>query len=173
MKNRIIRRATFETNSSSCHSLSMTDDIKFNLDIPSELFPNKEGVTIIPVLIGGYDSSGESDSITKVLYLCTTLILKTSWVKYKDLFLKNLETNLDWSLLVELIKRETGAKEVRLIPEALEEELIRSGRTVDSVDTYGVDHDSFDLLDDISGDPIAMYKYLFNPESIIAFDYNG
>lgn len=90
MKKTLIRNGVFETNSSSCHSISIADETKeFILDT---LYPNEEGVIILRGGEYGWDWFKHNDAETKANYAAQTLG--------------------QHSVLIDVIKEQTGAVEV-------------------------------------------------------------
>lgn len=90
MKKTLIRNGVFETNSSSCHSVSIADETKeFVLDT---LYPNEEGVIILRGGEYGWDWFKHNDAETKANYAAQSLG--------------------QHSALVDVIKEQTGAIDV-------------------------------------------------------------
>lgn len=172
MKNKIIRRGAFETNSSSCNSLVIGETFPLSRDIPVEILPNRDGISILNLReIGSvWTENGESStSLEKLLYYITTKVLCKSWnVETRELKEDSLKDNPHYTLLKHVIMEATKATDFRLLTKDQEDEI-----DPETFDTMSVDHDSWDLLDDISNDPISLYNYLFNPLCRIDFDYNG
>lgn len=90
MKKTLIRSGVFETNSSSCHSVSIADETKeFVLDT---LYPNEEGVIILRGGEYGWEWFKHNDAETKANYAAQSLG--------------------PHSVLIDVIKEQTGAIEV-------------------------------------------------------------
>ncbi len=168
-----IRNNVFETNSSSCHSLTVAETPNFNWTI----VPDEKG--IITIRGDGFgQGSGEKyyDSITKSDYLATSVVVGNGW--YDDdenedevvpalpedphdceLFL--IERSVypeDAKRLVNIIKEHTKAKFVHLVPH-------RSMCYIDH-QSQGLGKEFFDNNDDA-----GIKNFLFNGESYSESDY--
>lgn len=94
MKNILIRNGVFETNSSSCHSVSVADDTKeFVLDT---LYPDQNGVITLTGGDFGWEWFKHNDAETKANYAAQA-------------FYGN---EIYQEMLVDIIKEQTGAEEV-------------------------------------------------------------
>jgi hypothetical protein len=96
---KLIRRKVFETNSSSCHSISIADDTKqFVLDT---IYPNQYGVIEVYGDDFGWEWFKHNDAVTKASYAAQQFM--------------NNDSSLD--TLCEVIKEQTGANEVKFFLE--------------------------------------------------------
>ena len=73
MKNRLVRKAVFETNSSSAHSLTINDGRR-SLHVYQTLKPNKKGVVVVDC--GGYNFCRQkprrtNDALEKLAFFAT------------------------------------------------------------------------------------------------------
>lgn len=115
MSKKLIRIGVFETNSSSCHSVSIADETKeFVLDT---IYPDQNG--IINLLGGefGWEWFKHNDALTKANYAAVS-------------FMNN---EIHMGMLFDVIKEQTGAEEV----------IFLGSDSYDSVNHSYIDHDSY------------------------------
>lgn len=93
---KLIRELVFETNSSSCHSISLSNKTgqSFLLDT---LYPDENGIITINGGQFGWEVAQYNDAYTKASYAATSTLY---W--------------LDSEVLIGVIKKQTAAKEVIL-----------------------------------------------------------
>ena len=134
-----IRTGVFETNSSSCHSLSINDtDILLDY-----LIPNEYGEVTIKPGEFGWEWEKFNDAATKASYCLTG----TQYVKDEELALSNLK---------EVIQEHTLCNQVNLI---IPNEDFES-------ENYGhIDHQSTDKMDDLLFNKTKLHNFIFNKKS--------
>jgi len=165
-----IRNNVFETNSSSCHSLCVSEKPNYNWTI----VPDDEGLVIIPGSGFGHGSGEEyHDSLTKANYLATAAVVGQSWyddndaeeddvpdgLEEKEQFYIERAAHPDMAQrLVDVIKRHTAAKYVHLVP-------ARYNAYIDH-QSQGTGEDFFH-----SNSDEGLRNFLFNGESYLFSDY--
>ena len=160
---KLIRQNVFETNSSSCHSISVTYDTKLN-DIPS---PNDDGEIHIWAGEFGWEYSNYSDFGSKSSYLAVYI---RDWTSEKlDEFRKIFEN---------LIKEVSGAENIVYDKNfwTFEERSYTSGDTIrtyrSSLGEGYIDHQSVEdndlhyMFEDVS----QMKLFLFSSKSQLTTD---
>lgn len=175
MKKKLIRTSTFETNSSSCHTLTMGDLLGFNPD--TSLVPDSDGVIKLDVSYW-VDNYGQcSTAREKAEYYLLDLMygVPNSVPNHKRGFKETLEKEKRWKLLESAIIHQTGAKEVIVFtPE--EEETIEMNVNLHSSNGYdiygGIDHESVGTTAEVD-DILSVNSFIFNDSSYIELDYNG
>lgn len=134
-----IRTGVFETNSSSCHSLSINDtDILLDY-----LIPNEYGEVTIEPGEFGWQWEKFNDAATKASYCLTG----TQYVKDEELALSNLK---------EVIQEHTLCNQVNLIIPNEDYESKNYGH---------IDHQSTDKMDDLLFDKTKLHNFIFNKKS--------
>lgn len=134
-----IRTGVWETNSSSCHSLSV-EDTDVLLDY---LIPNKEGIVAISPDEFGWEWLKYNDAYTKASYCLTGV----QYVEDKDTALSNLK---------EVIKEHTLCEKVYL------------QKLTYSYDENGyIDHQSIEdgQMDELLFDKAKLHNFIFNKNS--------
>lgn len=61
---KLIRKSVFETNSSSCHSISVNDS-----DVYDSVTPNSDNLIVIPIMEFGWEENTYDDSMDKMAYV--------------------------------------------------------------------------------------------------------
>lgn len=138
-----IRQHVFETNSSSCHSISISN----TGNLFQTLYPNDEGNIILYGDDFGWGIDTHNDVITKASYLVTHL--KTISNENEDMFIK-------------VIKEHTGAKNV--IMESNGDSFYPYGY---------IDHQSVGEASQVFESEMTLFQYLFNPNSILHIDHDN
>lgn len=139
----LIRHATFETNSSSCHSLSVARGAK----VYDSLFPNEIGELIVTPNDFGWDQDTFTDAESKLAYVLLYLRDWTTGSKQEN-FTKILE---------DVILGHTGADSVRLWP-----------KDEGYIDHQSVEDNDLDYLFDDDG--AQLKEFIFNPNSELTTD---
>lgn len=139
----LIRHATFETNSSSCHSLSVAGPVK----VYDSLFPNDEGELIIPTEDFGWNQDTFTDAESKLSYVMLYIRDWTNGSKKED-FTKILE---------DVVLGHTGADSVRL-----------ASTEYGYIDHQSVENDDLDHLFNDDGEQLK--EFIFNPDSVLETD---
>jgi len=149
-----VRKSTFETNSSSSHSIVVKDLSPGDYLEIGGLIPNDEGVVVLETDDYGWQVERIRSSYIKACYLAT-------YCKLSDMEL--------FDRLEEVIKDVTGAKEV--IIQNLEE--LEEYKVDEEVFSYhysccSIDHQSYNVPYNllIQGYD-AIKNFIFNPESIL------
>lgn len=125
---KIIRTGVFETNSSSTHSLSVaTENQEFVLDT---IYPDQHGVITVHDQQFGWEWMKYNDAMTKLAYL------------FQD------QGEMHGDLIIEAVKEQTGAEEVRFIEE----------------DGY-IDHDGRGTTSEVCGSKKDIKNFVFNKNS--------
>lgn len=137
---RLIRHSTFETNSSSCHSISISNTV----DLYETIVPNDNGQIIFSGGEFGWGYQEYNDAKTKANYVAVSLQL------YNDHGLETFE---------KLIKEHTGADQI--IYNFSEDDYNQNW-------SY-IDHQSTKALFDYS-DYDSLKNFIFNPESVLFID---
>lgn len=145
----LIRKKVFETNSSSCHSISIanTDNDKMF----SQWSPDEEGNIC---LIGGefgWEIARYNDPETKANY-CVQSIASTSWDKVEDITYE--ENKLE--MLKKVIKEQTGCYEVIL--------------NDTSINNGYIDHQSDGVANEAFYSKEALRNFIFNKNSYLYTD---
>lgn len=142
MKN--IRHNVFETNSSSTHSISISE--KAN-GIYDTIVPDDNGVIVLNGGEFGWAWNKYNDSLTKLNYVAIYALFQISIGNAKE-DIKNL--------LIEVVKEHTGAKEI-----------IFNFSTTDTEDNnYSyIDHQSTDAAKDAFYSKEYLKDFIFNPNS--------
>jgi len=169
-KEKLIRTGVFETNSSSCHSLSISDDIK----LFDTIYPNEEGNILLNGGEFGWEEGIYIDAITKANYVAVMILLLES---AKETFneRENKESFNDYTLppfadknyeicknnFEEVIKEQTGANLI-----------YNCSLDFNNENWSYIDHQSFECKEDaewlLSKEQIR--NFIFNPNSILITD---
>lgn len=177
MKNKKVRKAVFETNSSSSHSLHIDDsvDVFQTLSINSGYIDELERVVQNAVIVNGGEFGWAwekfTDAESKASYLATMLLSLEEQAKsvqgkpgdeISEYGLNRFAANQYLDCLnnfTEVIKEQTGALEV----------IIQGSGNWDSNNYAYIDHQSFECEDDASIllDKDKMRNFIFNPKSVL------
>lgn len=143
---KLIRKGVFETNSSSCHSLSIDN----NADVLDTLYPNENGNIILKGGKFGWEEENYNDAKTKANY--ALLIAIGSYFDDNDI--EYLENNVKYQMLKKVIEEQTGGK--------LELD-------IKSLSYSYIDHQSSDN-DEMFNSEEHLKMFIFNPKSVLYTD---
>ncbi len=149
----VTRRAVPETNSSSSHSVS----ICFNGNLTDNLVLDSEGVITIPKgLSFGRGLERYNDSLTKAAYVCASFCDEADGIIDESLYQMFKEAIIDF----------TGATKVELewMMDAYEE-VTDDGECIKHFSCPTVDHQSYEVLDEVTESKSIMQDFIFNPNS--------
>lgn len=132
-----IRYSVFETNSSSTHSISISE----NMDLLDSITPNEDGNIVLTGGEFGWSWIRFNDTLTKANYCA---------VDQKD-----NEQNL--ALLVKVLKDQTGAKEI----------IFYFSEDDNKPNWSYIDHDSEGNSNTVFKNEETLRNFLFNPKSIL------
>ena len=149
-----VRKSTFETNSSSSHSIVVKDLSPGDYLEIGGLIPNNKGVVVLETDDYGWQVEKIRSSYTKACYLAT--YCKLSDMQYFD-------------ELERVIKDVTGAKEVVIEKlEELEEYKVEEQEFSYHYHCCSIDHQSWNVPRDLLAQGYdAIKSFIFNPESIL------
>jgi hypothetical protein len=135
---KLIRNSTFETNSSSCHSISVSS----NAGVYDTIYPNNDGTIIVPLNEFGWEQETYNDALTKLSYL---MLYVRDWVTSPD-----KEKFMD--MLINVVKEHTGAS-------AVEFDVNTTGKSWNDgyIDHQSVEDRNYDYL----FDEIILKEFLF------------
>lgn len=160
----VIRKNVFETNSSSCHSISISDSDTLN-NIPT---PDVNGNISIYPLNFGWERDIHDDFGSKASYVA---IYCRNWSKGKE---------KEWfKILEDVIKEVTLCKEVVYEGNMMEFEMRsyeHNGETIEykyfGYDKGSIDHQSVEDrdLDFLFEDPKELKRFLFSNDSVLYTD---
>lgn len=134
-----IRKGIFETNSSSCHSITIADSV----ELLESLYVDQNGSITLEGGQFGWQWEKYNDALTKA--------------NYAAVFAVEIKKNTD--LLVEVLKEHTGAKEI-VFNFSSEYGDDRKGKPW----AY-IDHDSAHVASDAFVDKESLKNWIFNPKS--------
>lgn len=139
-KNISIRKGVFETNSSSCHSVSISNDVSTtsNLDV-------ENGVVSLDYCEYGWSGPSCRSPYDKACYAAT-------WVR-------NYGTNEQFDMFLEVIRENTGAVVIE-IPEG-DDSYYRTGH---------IDHQSVDTIESYFSNKKILKSFLFNDKYSVLID---
>lgn len=189
----LIRYNAFETNSSSSHTITLGWEINGLVEtnrMDTSLIPDKNGVIELnPVEDIGSSAeirSAEEKCIYYFLSVIKHLVEKSSAYspspsleEYARLFFNdNMVKNPSWNTFCEVIKYQTGAKEVRVFSEESEKRLLKDIKNnkftyfweiIGGVSTPD-DAESFQL---IQANPIYLRNFIFDTKTGVYITYDG
>lgn len=140
---KLIRNSVFETNSSSCHSISLGASHVFN----DTIVPDSEGnITLTPGEFG-WEICDYTDAETKLQYAWT-------WAKN---YAQDSDSAIEY--LTNLVCEYTGAKAIAYTPDSCQW----------CKDGY-IDHQSEDVMKDIFYDSVKLKEFLFCSGSVLHTD---
>ncbi len=145
---KLVRKGVFETNSSSCHSISIVG----NSNILDKLYPNEEGNIIVKGGEFGWEIQNYNDPETKLSY-CAQDIVQTSYPPKDTIEWKSEEKR---DMLIKVIKDQTGCNEVIFDAHSLN-------------DGY-IDHQSSGTTDEAFFSEENLKTFIFNPSSSLHTD---
>lgn len=170
--NKLIRHKAFETNSSSCHSISISqssDSAKYLLDT---LPINNDGNIVLTGGQFGWEERQYNDAETKTNYMA---IYAMQWVKkkpiykylnneYKEVGFTEDKTKEFMDTLKIVILKQTGAKDVIF-------DIINDWNDKTREPSY-IDHQSVEdrEYDYVFEDPKLLRDFIFNKSSILKTD---
>jgi len=167
----VIRRSVFETNSSSCHSISLG---KGNIK-PNVLIPDDEGNIIVETDEFGWEYDTFTEAYIKLSYLATYIYNR----KYLDITPEIVEKYYDSDLNILDIKAfddETTEKYLNMLCDVIREvtggKLIIKSNTTDITNfcAFGyIDHQSMPVAAEIFENN-KIKEFIFNPKSILTTD---
>jgi hypothetical protein len=142
MKKKLIRKAVFETNSSSTHSLVVSDATDFD-----SIAPDDNGFIIVPQNDFGWATDTYSDPLSKLSYV---MIYLRDWTDYLDADRKIAYEEM----LIDVVNEHTGAFMVQL---------------AETNDPGYIDHQSVESrdLDYLFNDRVAMKNFVFGRNSYV------
>ncbi len=136
------RQRAFETNSSSSHSITIS-----NYGCPTDTLRVENGECAIFPGEFGWEIAAYNDAVTKASY-CLTYAKHREEHSAKELL-----------MLEKVIKEHTGAEKVSF------------NESTDKYDPWGyIDHQSYDVCGDAFSDEASLVSFIFNPESILRTD---
>jgi len=139
-----IRHGVFETNSSSCHSISISEDSGGLLDV---IYPNNDGIIELEGGEFGWQEEEFDDALTKANYC------------YIDNF--NNPDRLD--RLVKVISDQTGVKKENIV-------LCATLEYSSTKNWSYVDHQSAGTSSEAFESDEKLRQFIFNPRSILKTD---
>lgn len=144
MKNRVIRHKSFETNSSSSHSISIASG-EF---IPDKLLVENGVCEIFPGEFGRSGPDDYTDAATKAAY-CLTYLEQYGKDDYR-------------TMLDEVIRKATGAKEVKFVESS--DEHYKWGY---------IDHQSDIVCAEAFLTEESLRQFIFNQASVLTIDHDN
>lgn len=142
---KLIRKGVFETNSSSCHSLSIDN----NADVLDTLYPNEEGNIILEGGEFGCEIKNYNDAYTKANYALLIAIRN-----YFDGDIEYLNDNVKYQMLKDVIETQTGGK-LKL--------------NIEKLSNSYIDHQSSDNNEMFHNEE-HLKMFIFNPKSVLYID---
>lgn len=140
-----VRTSAFETNSSSSHSITLSDDTEIN----DFLYVSPDGVCTIFTGEYGWEIREYTDAGTKASYIAT--------------YVKNYGTDESKKkyeeMLFKVVKEVTGAKEVEIV-----------GEKDDFYEFGHIDHESVYVPLDVLGNEETLKKFIFDKKSVLRTD---
>lgn len=163
------RRNIFETNSSSCHSLSVSNTDPQTTKQYIEKYKKIYSGTQVHMNFGEYGFGPDElhGFIEKLRYMLTMIATHHggNYGTAQIETLKNVKEHKVFNLLIQIIKNELNADFITTLPWS------------DSINFGYVDHDSTGILDHLLYESEEQYEkiveYLFNDEIIVNIDGNG
>lgn len=137
---KLIRNNVFETNSSSCHSITLSNDVC----IFDTLYPNDDGNIILTGGQFGWEEEEYSDAFTKANYAAV------------DLF-NNEEKR---RMFIDVIKEHTGCNDV----------VFDFSLDWNNDEYSYIDHQSCGTVSDYCNNKEELKNFIFNPNSILTTD---
>lgn len=164
-----VRKGVFETNSSSTHSISISDTVQINDTIGID----ENGVCHIHCGEFGWEVEEYNDSSSKAAYCLTYLKMASMTpgdrkvMSITDDTLESLNISEYMKNFYTVIKEVTGAKEVRFVPECEPDP-----KDPQSDYCWGyIDHQSFEVCEEAFYAPSENLKnFIFNKNSILITD---
>ena len=142
---KIVRKSVFETNSSSCHSISIESG-----DVYTSITPNSDNKIVLDPMEFGWETENYNDPISKLTY---------SWIYVEDWSGENKEKF--HKILSDVVCEHTGADEIIMKS---------SGK---SWCEYGyIDHQSVECgaLNYLFDDPQQLKEFIFSSKSVLRTD---
>jgi len=154
----VTRRAVFETNSSSTHSICVSLDTEIN----DGLYVNPEGICKIYPGEFGWGYSQHNDAASKASYMLTHVMSS----KEQGYCLDEVKQTERLDMLRGVIQSVTGAKEVEFVPNT--EEYWKWGY---------IDHQSIESNGG-AGEPVwqspeVLRRFIFSRESLLEIDHDN
>lgn len=143
MSIKLIRNSVFETNSSSCHSISLSVNNVFD----DTIIPDGNGVITVSPGEFGWEICQYTDAETKLSYAWTWAIN----------YANSPDDAIDY--LTKLVCEYTGATKI-------EYQQLQQGFANDGY----IDYQSSDVMEDIFFDPLQLKQFLFSTNSILYTD---
>lgn len=149
MLNQKIRQNVFETNSSSTHSITISETYMDGVFMDNSLIPNEMGELIFNTGTFGWEVCDYNDAHTKATYLA--MYASKYWPKDK------VGGQTLGSILKSVLKKQTGAKRVAF--------------DFEGYDTY-IDHQSVENKNFhwVFETPERIRQFIFNPKSVLHTD---
>lgn len=144
---KLIRNSVFETNSSSCHSISIGKS-----DVYDSVIPNEDGVIELLPMQFGWEQERYNDAHVKMSYL---------WIYIKDWCGKDEESFME--TFQRVVCRHTGASNVTMAPDEDAYEWNRYGY---------IDHQSVESRDYhyLFEDDETLKRFIFDRDSWLETD---
>lgn len=144
---KLIRNSVFETNSSSCHSISIGES-----DVYDSVTPDENGVIKLEPMEFGWEQERYNDPYTKMVYLW---IYINDWCSdVEDEFMETFQR---------VVCNHTGASSVIMVPDESKPEWYRNGY---------IDHQSVESNDyhHLFYDDKLLKQFLFDSDSWLETD---
>lgn len=172
MKKTLIRRGTFETNSSSCHTLTLSGGVVFPTQLPgveSNITLNQDTIKFDFLSIHGEiddDDGNVTDFQTKLAFYISSVL-----IGYHTQSLKELYDSPNFKLLSKVLTLVYGKKDFLLFnEEGLTEEEIANIGTIRYNRNIFESGDAFDL--ECISDVLTLHKFLFSTNCSLRYEYN-
>ena len=169
----VIRRSVFETNSSSCHSISLGK----GLINPDVLIPDDEGNIIVRTDEFGWEYDTFTEAYIKLSYLATYIYNRKYVSMTQDLIEKYYNPDSD-TLDIKVFNDETSEKYFNMLCDVIKEvtggNLIIKGKDrsnrITEFDHFGcIDHQSMVIPAGIF-ERNQIKEFIFNPKSVLTTD---
>lgn len=145
----LIRNSTFETNSSSCHSITVSS----GNGVYETIYPSEDGTIRVPLNEFGWEQDTHTDPLTKLSYL---MLYVRDWVTGQD------QTKFN-DMLQHVVKEHTGASTVEF----------EASDSPNSWDNGHIDHQSVEDRDyDYLFDEVILKEFLFGNGTVITDNDN-